>query len=194
MIAVSLESYKQWGCPHCGYRSALQHISVGGAASLHCSDPDCHRGFQIFAEGIAVSPIGIGRKEFTIYPELQRHPREGTPGHGSPDKQPEKGGEYFHSRGIGTDRAPCFVCGLGDLNSNIAAFVQCKDSGERIVGMFKDERARLDYREFEPDRVQVKIGACAKHFSALEKLREITQDGCITVARIAEAREVAETG
>lgn len=186
-IAVSQEAYNQWGCPHCGYRSAFQSMSAGGVAVLQCADSDCRRGFLIFAEGVTVSSIGLGGDGETVYPKLQPHPRAGTPSHGSPDKRPEEGGEYFYSRGIGSDRVNCFVCGV-DCYSNIAAFVQCKASGERVVAMF-GKGAWMDYRESEPDRIQVKVGACKEHFSALEKLHKITEDGRITAERIKEARE-----
>jgi hypothetical protein len=37
-------------------------------------------------------------------------------------------------------------------------------------------KAKLDYRESEPDRVQVKIGACDKHFKCLEELENVMYD------------------
>lgn len=121
---------------------------------------------------------------------LQPHPRRGIPKHGRPDKKPDGGGEFFRSRGIGLDLTPgCFVCG-GEkvLRNNIAAFVQCKKSGKRVVALFS-QGAWLDYRRHEPDRVQVKIGACVEHRPNLEKLDALTQDGIITTARIRAAQE-----
>lgn len=70
--------------------------------------------------------------------------------------------------------------------NNIAAFVQCKEAGERVVAMFP-QGAWLDYRDYEPDRVQVKIGACDKHLPNLQKLYELTREGVITNAHINEA-------
>jgi hypothetical protein len=126
---------------------------------------------------------GIGFGDF--YPELVPHPREGTPKRGRADKRPEGGGDYFRPRGIGLDTTPgCFVCGgPKDLYSNISAFVGCKAAGERVVAMF-DQGARLDYREYEPDRVQVKIGACDKHKTQLEQLGEKTSSTGILTEEI----------
>ena len=79
--------------------------------------------------------------------------------------------EYFASRGTGSDKVPCcFVCGVEPndyYSSNISGFVQSKEAGERIVAMF-DGRARLDFRDFEPNWIQVKFGVCKLHQSNLE--------------------------
>lgn len=190
IIAISVEELKQFGCPYCGYRSGHSPVSVGGAAVWKCGSEDCGKTSCILAEGVTVSPIGFGE----FYPKLQEHPRKGTPSHGQPDKRPNGEGEFFRSRGIGLDNCECFICGTHDRDGedhmylhNIAAFVECKESGERVVTMF-DRGARLDYREYEPDRVQVKIGACDKHLTNLEKLNELTKDGIITTSRIAKAK------
>jgi hypothetical protein len=189
MIAVAQSDAEKWGCPYCGFRSASCHMSAGGAASVSCGD--CRQGYLILTDGMTKSPIGLGSESGTVYPELQQHPRINIPAHGSPDKRPDGGGEFFHSRGIGSEwNLCCFVCGHKEsLLSNISAFTQCKASGERIVGMFQD-RAYLDYREYEPDYVQVKIGACKQHEKNLEKLHDIVEDGVITDSKIAEAREL----
>ncbi|HLD06116.1 MAG TPA: hypothetical protein VJC16_01100, partial [Candidatus Nanoarchaeia archaeon] len=131
-------------------------------------------------------PIGFG----DFYPDLQPHPRRGIPSHGQPDTRPEGGGELFRSRGISFDNTPgCFVCGGGPaLHNNISAFVQCKAAGERVVALFRGKGARMDYREHEPDRVQVKIGACKGHVPHLQKLQALAEDGVITSARIEEAK------
>jgi len=75
-----------------------------------------------------------------------------------------------------------------EMRNNIAAFVQCKDAGQRVVDMFK-HGAWLDYRVSEPDRVQVKVGACDKHKKNLQKLDELTSsaDGVITSEMIETA-------
>ena len=185
MIAINHKEYTRWGCPYCGFRSASRSMEAGGAAVLHCAD--CGKSYITLADDVTVSPIGCGGDDGTVYPKLQSHPREGTPSHGTPDELPEEGGEHFHSRGIGSDKADCFICGKGTYNPNICAFVRCKDAGERVVAMFS-HGARMDYREYEPDRVQVKIGACEYHLPALEKLDKLTRDGRITVERVAEAR------
>ena len=151
---------------------------------------DCGRTCCVLADGLTKSSIGFGGK---FYPELQDHPRRGIPAHGRPDTRPEGGGEFFSPRGIGLDDCTCFICGAHDrdgqghtLLSNIAAFVKCKAAGERVVEMFQ-QGARLDYRDFEPDYVQVKVGACNTHLLNLEKLLELTRDGVITTEKIASA-------
>lgn len=185
-IAVSVEDLNAFGCPHCGYRSGYTPMSGGGAYVWHCGSKECGKTSLALAEGIRVSPISVG----DLYPKIRRHPRHGIPSHGTRDKQPTGGGEYFHSRGIGLEfRLVCFCCGFdpeGTCLDNIAAFVQCKASGERIVNMF-NSRARLDYREHSPDRVQVKIGACKQHLPNLEKMHSLVGDGRITKDRIAQA-------
>lgn len=185
IIAVSVKELSDWGCPHCGYRSGYTSISGGGAAAWKCGSEDCGKICCVLAEGITKSPIGFDG----FHPELQTHPRRGIPSHGKPDKRPEGGGEFFRSRGVGYDQTPgCFVCGGGEkLRNNIAAFVQCKKSGERVVNMF-GYGARLDYREYEPDRVQVKVGACDCHLPNLKKLDSLTREGIIIAAHISEAR------
>ena len=48
--------------------------------------------------------------------------------------------------------------------------------------------AMLDYREHEPDYVQVKVGACDQHLPALQLLHEACrEDRRITAERIASA-------
>ncbi|RJQ28064.1 hypothetical protein C4565_04220 [Candidatus Parcubacteria bacterium] len=181
VIAISQFALSQWGCPHCGYRSGYMPIQVGGSAMWICGE--CQKRCAVLADGITRSKIAVGAPAY--YPELQPHPLEGTPKHGRPDKKPVGGGEYFRSRGIGLDETPgCFVCGGSTkLHSNIAAFVQCKEAGERIVKMF-ETGARLDYREHEPDRIQVKIGACDKHFRNLEMLHNKTSETGTIVAEM----------
>jgi hypothetical protein len=81
------------------------------------------------------------------------------------------------------------VCG-GDEKADLAAFVEGKDGGERVVEMFERAGATacLDYREREPNWVQVKIGACQHHLPALERLYDLTRFvRCITPEVIAEA-------
>lgn len=184
-IAVSVTEVRKYGCPYCGYRSLHNRFSIGGTSLLECGE--CGKSFYVLAEGHV--------KSDTVPPvELQPHPRKGTPAHGRPDKRPESGGEFFRSRGIGLDLCTCFICGTNDRTGNghsylhnIAAFVQCKAAGERVVKMFQ-RGARLDYREHEPDRVQVKIGACDKHLENLKELhRLIAKDGVITQEMIAQS-------
>jgi hypothetical protein len=186
-IAVLSDDVQKWGCPYCGYRSGYSPISGGGTAVVVCGE--CERSFAVLATGMTKSSIGFG----DLYPELQEHPRKGTPAHGKPDKRPEGGGEFFYSRGIGLDNCTCFVCGTHDRDgkghtmlNNIAAFVQTKEAGERVVAMF-NQGAWLDYRDYEPDRVQVKIGACDKHLPNLKRLDKLTDDGIITPEMVVTA-------
>ena len=73
---------------------------------------------------------------------------------------------------------------------NISGFVYSKESGERIVnGMFNNVGAWLDYREREPNWIQVKIGACSEHLENLKKLNELTiESGTITKEMVDQAR------
>ena len=183
VIAVSATEFEEAGCPHCGYRSGYSPIWTGGAVAWTCGE--CGETCCVLADGINKSPIGFGE----IYPELQPHPRRGTPSHGNLDKRPEGGGEFFAPRGIGYDRTPgCFVCGGSEgVHHNIAAFVQTKTAGERVIRMFP-QGARLDYRPHEPDRVQVKIGACEAHLQNLHQLIALARGGVITPHDVREAR------
>jgi hypothetical protein len=172
-FAVAAKEFNEFGCPYCGYRSMHSPVSCGGASICICGE--CKLTFVALADGIEESPIGLGLGSGMYYPKLEDHPRRGTPSHGRLDKPPEEGGEYFSSRGIGLDHTPgCFICGGGSgLYQNIAAFVQCREAGERVVAMFR-QGAYLDYREYEPDYLQVKVGACDAHASNLAKLSSLT--------------------
>ena len=94
----------------------------------------------------------------------------------------ERGQSFmFAPRGIGVDICPgCFVCGTAKRNpeandylNNIAAFVASNAEGETIVSWF-ERGARLDYRDFEPHRIQLKVGACDAHLPQLQALYETT--------------------
>lgn len=185
-LAVSAVDVDLYGCPYCGYRSFFSHVSDG--RTFCCSCGECKKDFIVLS-GVVKSTIGIGGRE-AKYPELSPHPRHGLPKHGRPDKSPPVG-EFFSSRGIGMDSTPgCFLCGGPDsLRSNISGYVRCKASGERVVEML-GRGTRLDYREFEPDYVQVKIGACKKHIGNLERLHELTsKDGIISMEIVDMARK-----
>lgn len=188
-MAVRITDLQEFGCPHCGFRSGSVPMSGGGCLIWNCGE--CGKQSIGLNEGLLKSTIGLGSGNDVFYPELRKHPRHGIPAHGRPDIRPEAGGEFFSSRGIGLDVTPgCFVCGgTQGMRSNIAAFVRCKDSGKRVVEMFGGKGARLDYREYEPDYVQVKVGACDAHVSCLENLHHITSEakGTITSDMILEA-------
>ena len=88
--------------------------------------------------------------------------------------------ENYRPRGIGQNWLPCYVCGTGggSLQEDMAAFVEDKDAGERVVAMYSqlELKAKLDYRDFEPDWVQVKVGACKTHLPNLKKLEKLVWD------------------
>lgn len=181
-IAVREDSVIKFGCPSCNYRSGYNIFLDGRTTIRVCGD--CGTSYAVLAPGTARSSICFEGDR----PKLKRHPRRGIPAHGRSDKRPEGGGEFFASRGIGLDTTPgCFVCGGSEgLRSNIAAFVECKRAGERVVAMFS-QGARLDCRDLEPDYVQVKVGACPAHLANLEQLNQFVQGGIITHAHISEA-------
>ena len=91
----------------------------------------------------------------------------------------------------------CFIPGCMnyaiEMRSNIAAFVESEQDGEKAVLML-DERAVLDYRAYEPHRIQVKVGACNDHLHKLEYLHRTTKkDGHITLKRVHDAYEYEVT-
>jgi hypothetical protein len=184
ILAVIEDEYRAYGCPYCGYRSGFTAMHVRNAMLRICGE--CNFSCVVVHHTLSKSPISFGDNKFK--PKVQPHPRKGLPSHGKPDIGPPDG-EYFNSRGLGNDaNLGCFVCG-GEptFRNNISAFVRCKDSGTRIVNMFK-HGCRMDYREDEPDRVQVKIGACDYHLPnlrALDKIKSI-----ITRQKIEEALEI----
>lgn len=101
--------------------------------------------------------------------------------------------EYWTVRGIGLDNCTCFVCGGSDeLRENISGYVSGRMAGERVVKMFGGpERAWLDFRTYEPEYVQVKVGACEKHAENLRLLYTgvIGQSYCLTEKLIEWAKD-----
>lgn len=175
VIAVNQSELHLFGCPSCGYRSGSCHLSFSGCGSWTCGE--CRFNCTILADGVEKSAIGTSVRRGTIvYPIVSPHPRIGIPARGKKYKR-HKDGEFFWSRGIGMDITPgCLVCG-GErgLHNNICGFVQNKEAGERVVSMFQSG-AWLDFREHEPDRVQVKIGACKQHLENLKKLEKTVRE------------------
>lgn len=106
-------------------------------------------------------------------------------------------GAAWNSRGIGSEFGlPCFVTGApstgpGDLKPNIAAFVESQEAGTVIVASMFNGLARLDYREKEPNWIQVKVGVVKEHKAALEELDRLTRanNNIITPTIIKAARE-----
>ncbi len=60
------------------------------------------------------------------------------------------------------------------LMTNVSWLVPSKEAGERIVKEMFGNQARLDYREHEPNWIQVKAGACPEHELNLKKLNDET--------------------
>jgi len=81
-------------------------------------------------------------------------------------------------RGIGKNWGlGCYVCCADDdtiLYNDCAFFVPSRETGEAIEQMISIG-AWLDYRETEPNWIQVKIGACDAHLSNLQKLIELVE-------------------
>lgn len=79
--------------------------------------------------------------------------------------------EYFGIRGIGLDHCPCLDTGetLDGYVPNISGLVKSKEAGERVVAMFGG-RARLDFRDFEPNWIQVKVGITKGNEVVLRRL------------------------
>ena len=77
------------------------------------------------------------------------------------DKQPEDGGEYWYSRGVGYD---------------LAGFVVSKEAGERLLTLVKDvlnndkPKSWLDWRKFEPNWIQFKFQEEEFDLEKLDKL------------------------
>lgn len=156
MIAISYSDNLRYGCPSCGCNIAIVDNSYGrGTTPVTCEE--CKTHYVILADGLNKSQIGFGTnkkddKGETIfdYPELQEHPRKGTPWHPYvwPDPRPEGGGEYWNSRGIGYD---------------LSGFVKSKKAGERLLEMVKEvlgvekPKTWLDWREYEPKWIQFKF-------------------------------------
>ncbi len=195
MVAVSSSDYQQFGCVECGCDFAYNNgIKFSGVVLLKCGE--CGKEFAILADGLTKSTMtfSTGKKDSNgeiIFscPTLQEHPRKGIEKHKfiRPDIRPKYGnGEFCNPRGIRYD---------------LACFVRSKEAGERVVKMFqniqkeyKDERCftcRLDYRENEPLRGQVKINYdnIGEHnASVLSQL--IKEDGIITEDKIRKARNI----
>jgi hypothetical protein len=90
----------------------------------------------------------------------------------------------FSPRGLGSSWQACFICGekpLGDgggegsTNDDMASFVETKEDGEQIIDLFTALgcTALLDYRDYEPNWIQVKLAVCRAHWPSLRLLKEI---------------------
>jgi hypothetical protein len=86
----------------------------------------------------------------------------------------------YYVRGIGLDRIPsgCFCCGKSEKHyiNNISGFVENREEGQAITDFFGEHGARLDYRDWEPNWIQVKIGSCDEHLPNLRHLEKIIRE------------------
>ncbi len=109
----------------------------------------------------------------------------------------------FRPRGVGNNWTPCFICGHKPQQKcqyDMAAFVdpnlitkfQALSTVDPIIDhpittFFheNDIYAELDYRQHEPNRVQLKLGACGEHVPNLRLLEALCYgDGKITQFRL----------
>jgi hypothetical protein len=176
--AISWEDFENYGCVNCGCEFAYsQGVQDTLTNPVECGE--CKTNFVILSSGVVRSSIGFslprkpGMSQEVYYPFLEVHPRKGTSKrpYVRPDIRPETGGEYFEPRRPGYD---------------LAGFVKCKQAGERIVAMFagalgKEPKTYLDYREKEPDWIQVKVH---KEEADVDKLYELTKETGIITAEI----------
>lgn len=86
----------------------------------------------------------------------------------------------FKSRDCGLDCnfKNCYACGCSlekYANHNLSGFVESKEQGESAVKLFREGSAWLDYREREPNWIQVKIGACEDCKDCLNSLNKLTR-------------------
>ena len=96
-------------------------------------------------------------------------------------------------RGVGKDMVKkCFVCGCDTPNftHNISGFTSSKEVGEAIVKCFLPDSARVDFRENEPDWIQVKIGTCNEHVNSLFELHRLCRGGDLMLRDIRLAQIV----
>lgn len=94
----------------------------------------------------------------------------------------------FRSRGVGNNWLPCFICGhlpKYKCQADMAGFVDAslvKHAGDEhfhpIQDLFHQADllvGKVDFRSYEPGRVQVKIGACGEHEPNLRLLDWMVQ-------------------
>lgn len=96
----------------------------------------------------------------------------------------------MNPRGLGTSSGKCFVCGRQITHENFASFVPSIETGEAIMVLFKTIGcfAKLDYRESEPNWIQIKIVGCQAHNDCIKFLHEaVSRNEMINAAIIIEA-------
>lgn len=182
MIAVKWSEYEKSGCVNCGCEYCYSDGMSGPTTSVICGE--CKTQFLIVNDNLQMSSVGFNKdgvmqvllkparisrnmieKNFHsdinavelngyFYPIPQEHPRKGIAKHKyvKPDVRPENGiGDFCIPRSVSND---------------LACFVKSKEAGQRITDMInkineefegKSFSCLLDYREHEPNWIQVKI-------------------------------------
>lgn len=171
VIAIRYNDFLKYGCAACGCDTVLNSGPIVGVGKCE----ECGQLQMFFDEDMKKSGIGFSDGAGGVYcPEVQEHPRKGTPWHPYewPDPRPIGGGEYWSPRGIGYD---------------LSGFVKSKKAGERILQMVKNilgkenPKSWLDYRPREPKWIQFKF---QKEEFNLEKLLDLTKENRIITKAI----------
>lgn len=149
MLILSNSDFQKYGCPGCNYDLVSTRTSFRGEFTVSCNNPECDTEyFVILADDV------VDSKDYkegnTDYPLVNEHPNKiDRMVWFAPDIRPDvPDADFFNSRGIGYD---------------LAGFVKSKEAGERIIKMTKqllgtrDIKSWLDYREHEPNWIQVKF-------------------------------------
>lgn len=158
--------YEKYGCPQCG--SDYSHSTIRSGNEVPATCGECGAKFVILPDYQNTSTFKFGDEKYEAH--VINHPRVGTPKHKfkAPDIRPEGEGEFWRPRGIGYD---------------LSGFVKSKEAGERVVDMFRKALGRepktwLDFREYEPTWIQVKVQG---EEADLHKLYSLTYEtGIIT--------------
>jgi hypothetical protein len=80
---------------------------------------------------------------------------------------------YWQPRGIGSNGGwPSLVTGdFVPFGPDLSGFVVSKEDGKAVVEMFGGN-AKLDFRDFEPDWIQVKVIVEEEHREVLQRLHD----------------------
>lgn len=165
VLAISSVDYELYGCPKCGTNISRKEMSIGGTHILTCGNEDCRCSFEVLVD-LLVSGAGTkGHSSSSYsYPLLIKHPRQGIPKtpYKAKDIRPDvPNSDYFYSRGVGYD---------------LAGFIKSTEAGIRILDLVKSVLGKeeveswLDYRDYEPSRIQFKF---QKSEFDLEKLNRL---------------------
>jgi len=181
MLAVENTPYQKYGCPNCGCDSSIRdNFFRGDQQAGTCRACGLH--FMIIFDGATQKDIivkyGTVQKDengqiIMEYPILIPHPRKGIDKwkYELPDIRPDQeDAEFFQSRGVGYD---------------LAGYIKSKAAGERIMDMIKEilgtdkSKSFLDYRDYEPFRIQFKFKKEEFNLNMLHSL-VIENDNIIT--------------